>query len=873
MDTGCGRDTSSYSDESEHEEYWDIDKAELDRDFNLHQDEQSYTNGSTTRLIRVTALFLLLWASFYSISASALQHLIKFLRYFLSVIMSRNPEVAEFSAEFPTSLYMLKKKFGILDDKFIKYVICPKCNSLYEYKECISKSISGIESPKTCSFIAFRNHPHASRRQPCGHRLVKEVITKTSKKFYPLKCYCYNSVRDSLQSLLQNNNLINECEMWRDRTIPDGMLADVYDGQVWKDFQTYKGRPFLSMPHNIGLLLNCDWFQPFKHSQYSVGVLYLIILNLPRSIRFKPENIIIAGIIPGPSEPSYNEMNSFLRPLVKELNSLWEDGFTLEHQGNTVTGYAALLGSVCDIPATYKLGGFVGHLSHHACLKCKKFFPTNEELNRVDFSGVDVGVAKNHDEHKKNALDTLKALSQSARDCLELKCGSRFTQLMNLKYYDCVRFAIIDPMHNLYLGTAKRIMQKQWLDLLTNNDLSMIQERVDNCMYTGTIGRIPRKITSSFSSLTADEWKNWTLILSLISLFDILPSEHLSCWKYFVSACKIYSSPAVSLIEIDQAHDSMCKFFLAAEQLYGPRFLTIYSHVHLHLSTSYKDYGPCYGFWLFSFERYNGLLGKYHTNQLSIEIQIMRQFVNDMTVKNLSANSATLNDEEEVLFGQLIKSNTGGTSTETLYNQECQFGLQTNLSISEGNVVPSLDYLNNIGVKLLPPSVLHLFDSDDLRYLQQSYTSFISGVDALEVPQAYRKYKAAEWWSQHLEIDKKGKSTCIKAYWVGENGNIAINPVNLCAGEIIFFFSQNILIDQQYKEVVMVKVRWFQEHQYRDIQRLELFEIWSNDLYKLHGPASYMPLIRVHEVCATCITNIDGESVLLVNPVRKKMFL
>ena len=74
-------------------------------------------------------------------------------------------------------------------------------------------------------------------------------------------------------------------------------------------------------------------------------------------------------------------------------------------------------------------------------------------------------------------------------------------------------------MHNLFLGSAKQIMQKEWLDLLTNNDLSMIQERVGNCLYAGTIGRIPRKITSSFSSLTADEWKNWTLLFSLISLF------------------------------------------------------------------------------------------------------------------------------------------------------------------------------------------------------------------------------------------------------------------------------------------------------------------------------------------------------------------
>ena len=100
-----------------------------------------------------------------------------------------------------------------------------------------------------------------------------------------------------------------------------------------------------------------------------------------------------------------------------------------------------------------------------------------------------------------------------------------------------------------------------------------------------------------------------------------------------------------------------------------------------------------------------------------------------MTVRNLSLNS-TLNDEEEALFGHLIKSNTGGTSTEMLYHQDCRFGLHTNLSISEGSVVPLLEYLNKIGVKLIPPSVLHRFDGDDLQYLQQSYASFISGIDA-----------------------------------------------------------------------------------------------------------------------------------------------
>ena len=105
-------------------------------------------------------------------------------------------------------------------------------------------------------------------------------------------------------------------------------------------------------------MLNCDWFQPFAQSRYTIGMLCLVILNLPRSICFKPENVIITRIIPGPKEPKKNAMNSYLRPLVKELNMLWVDGFSLLINRKPVKVRVALLASVCDIPATQKLGGF-----------------------------------------------------------------------------------------------------------------------------------------------------------------------------------------------------------------------------------------------------------------------------------------------------------------------------------------------------------------------------------------------------------------------------------------------------------------------------------------------------------------------------------
>ena len=71
------------------------------------------------------------------------------------------------------------------------------------------------------------------------------------------------------------------------------------------------GEPFLAVPNNFGLMLNVDWFQPPKHGSNSIGVIDMVVMNLPREERFKTENLIVVGIIPGPKEPKLH-INSFL---------------------------------------------------------------------------------------------------------------------------------------------------------------------------------------------------------------------------------------------------------------------------------------------------------------------------------------------------------------------------------------------------------------------------------------------------------------------------------------------------------------------------------------------------------------------------------
>jgi len=113
-----------------------------------------------------------------------------------------------------------------------------------------------------------------------------------------------------------------------------------------------EGRNFLNRPNSCLLTLNINWFEPCECGVYSVGAIYMCIQNLPRDVRYLPENIIIVGIIPGPREPK-KTINSFLTPLVLELQEAWTHGFNvISSQNSSVCVKLALSCVPFDIPAS-----------------------------------------------------------------------------------------------------------------------------------------------------------------------------------------------------------------------------------------------------------------------------------------------------------------------------------------------------------------------------------------------------------------------------------------------------------------------------------------------------------------------------------------
>ena len=334
------------------------------------------SSSSQKRLIVKWIVTLVsVFQSRFSITDRAITWLLKFLYTLLIVMGKFSAEIHSIAMALPRSLYKHDQEFrkisGSASDKFQKRVVCKRCWSLYALDESFSI--------KTCIYRPLR------RSRYCNEPLLKSIVSASGhNKLYPHMVFCFSTLKSSLQTLVLRPGFIEQCESTR-KLISTSGLSDVYDGNVWKDFQSVNGHAFLSSSNNYGLLLNIDWFQPFEHSAYSVGVIFLIVLNLPHSIRFKRENVILYGIIPGPSEPPLT-VNSCLSPLVSELLDMWS-GVQLNTPNSTskATFKCALLGVSCDLPAGRKVCGLLGHSARLGCSRCYHEFHTS---GSTDYGGT-----------------------------------------------------------------------------------------------------------------------------------------------------------------------------------------------------------------------------------------------------------------------------------------------------------------------------------------------------------------------------------------------------------------------------------------------------------------------------------------------------
>lgn len=128
-----------------------------------------------------------------------------------------------------------------------------------------------------------------------------------------------------------------------------------------------------------------------------------------------------------------------------------------------------------------------------------------------DYTGFENSWPKRTTEqHQRDPMRVKNCKCKTAKEKMASLVGSRYTALLELPCYSSITMCVTDPMHNLFLGTAKRVFVK-WIDLniITKADLSNIQERIEQICATSDLGRLPDNIQSNYGGYTAAQWKNF----------------------------------------------------------------------------------------------------------------------------------------------------------------------------------------------------------------------------------------------------------------------------------------------------------------------------------------------------------------------------
>ena len=225
--------------------------------------------------------FVYFFHLFYRLSEKGTVALLNFLKTLLSFVarVSYTPLLMRLAQTLPKSVQSICKCFR-RDHNLEEFVVCPKCSHLYNISECIIRK-GGHEESTKCTHVDFLSHPVHSRRAKCDTVLMKRVKVGRSFKLVPRKTFLYRNLVTALVNMARRPGFLQKCEHWRNNS--DGLCGDIYDGRVWHDIKSINGRPFTELPNNLCLGMNIDWFNPYDETVYSVGAIYVVVLNLPRT--------------------------------------------------------------------------------------------------------------------------------------------------------------------------------------------------------------------------------------------------------------------------------------------------------------------------------------------------------------------------------------------------------------------------------------------------------------------------------------------------------------------------------------------------------------------------------------------------------------
>ncbi|XP_028125035.1 uncharacterized protein LOC114321972 [Camellia sinensis] len=218
-------------------------------------------------------------------------------------------------------------------------------------------------------------------------------INRGRGKKIPHKVLWYFPLIPRLKRLYMSRKTAEDMRRHKDKRIDNGVLRHPADSDEWKEFDTQHPQ-FALEPRNVRLGLAIDGFNPFRNS-YSLWPVVLIPYNLPPWLVMKDPFLMMSLLIPGESQLGI-DIDIYMRPLVDELNELWEN-VALSYDATAYTNHRCYLSQ--NHPERRKSKAYNGK---HEKQKRSLELPVEKILEQLDrVTGVTYG---KHPRNKKRLI-------------------------------------------------------------------------------------------------------------------------------------------------------------------------------------------------------------------------------------------------------------------------------------------------------------------------------------------------------------------------------------------------------------------------------------------------------------------------------------
>lgn len=334
-----------------------------------------------------------------------------------------------------------------MDGRFTTYAACPRCHATY------APLGDSDAYPSRCTHKADPTRAES---------ICDEALLDGTGR--PLRTFLHYSFRDYLAGLLSDRAteqaMDDACEAASH--VRDSVRGP-FGADFLRQFRGPDGKLFCGRGRFL-FSLCVDFFNVegmnIRGAKTSCGIIALANLNLPLEIRYDPENLYLAGIVPGPKEPSLTDLNHYLRPVVDDLLAAWEDGLFFNRTALFPDGrliLCAIANVVCDLPAARKTAALSPSTSKIFCNVCNCWhtsgddsIPWRQLRGRTD---PDNWALRDVEEMRVLAYRWRSASAEERAKIFE-KHGIRWSELWRLPYWDPTRQLVIDSMHCLFEGLA-----------------------------------------------------------------------------------------------------------------------------------------------------------------------------------------------------------------------------------------------------------------------------------------------------------------------------------------------------------------------------------------------------------------------------------